>query len=56
MDEHRMRMFENSFLRRIFGPKGVEVTGGCRKLQNQELHNVYSFPSIIIMKKSRRMR
>jgi hypothetical protein len=43
-------------LRRILGPKRVEVTGGWRKLHNEELHNLYTFPSIIRMIKSRRMR
>jgi hypothetical protein len=43
-------------LRRIFGPKRIEVTGGWRKLHNEELHNLYSSPSIIRMIKSRRMR
>jgi hypothetical protein len=33
-----------------------EVTGGWRKLNNEELHNLYSSPSIITMIKSRRMR
>jgi hypothetical protein len=42
--------------RRIFGPKRDEVTGGWRKLHNEELHNLYSSPSIIRMIKSRRMR
>jgi hypothetical protein len=41
-------------LRRIFGPKRDEVTGGCGKLHNEELHNLYSSPSIIRMIKSRR--
>jgi hypothetical protein len=49
-------MFENRVLRRIFGPKGDEVTGGWRKLHNEGLHNLYSSPSIIRMIKSRRMR
>jgi hypothetical protein len=35
-------VFENRELRRIFGPKGDEVTGGWRKLHNEELHNLYS--------------
>jgi hypothetical protein len=35
-------MFEKRVLRRIFGPKRDEVTGGCRKLLNEELHNLYS--------------
>jgi hypothetical protein len=43
-------------LRRISGPKRDEVTGGWRKLHNEELHNLYSSPSIIRMIKSRRMR
>jgi hypothetical protein len=42
--------------RRIFGPKRDEVIGGWRKQHNEELHNMYSSPSIIIMIKSRRMR
>jgi hypothetical protein len=55
-EEHRLRVFENSVLRRIFGQKRDEVTGGWRKLHNEELHNLYSSPSIIRMIKSRRMR
>jgi hypothetical protein len=43
-------------LRRIFGTKRVEVTGEWRKLQNEELHNLYSSPDIIRMMKSRRIR
>jgi hypothetical protein len=49
-------VFENRVLRRIFGPKRDEVTGGWRKLHNEELHNFYSSPCIIRMIKSRRMR
>jgi hypothetical protein len=48
-------VFENSVLRRIFGPKRDEVTEGWRKLHNEELHKLYSSPSIIRMIKSRRM-
>jgi hypothetical protein len=55
-EEHRLRVFENRVLRRIFGPKRDEVTGGWRKLHNEELHNLYSSPSITRMFKSRRMR
>jgi hypothetical protein len=43
-------------LRRIFGPKRDEETGGWRKLHNEELHNLYSSPSIITIIMSRRMR
>jgi hypothetical protein len=49
-------VFENRALRRIFGPKRDEVTGGWRKLHNEELRNLYSSPSIIRMIKSRRKR
>jgi hypothetical protein len=47
-EEHR--------LRRIFGPKRDEVIGGWRKLHNEELHDLYCLPSIIIVIKLRRMR
>jgi hypothetical protein len=43
-------------LRRIFGPKKDEVTGGWRKLHNEELHGLYSSPSIVRVIKSRKMR
>jgi hypothetical protein len=49
-------MFENRVLRRIFGPKRDGVMGGWRKLHNEELHNLYSSPSIIIIIKPRRIR
>jgi hypothetical protein len=48
-EEDRLRVFENRVLRRIFGPKRDEVTGGWRKLHNGEFHNLYSSPSIIRM-------
>jgi hypothetical protein len=47
---------ENRVLRRIFGPKGDEVTGGWRKLHNEELRNLCPYPTVIIMIKSRKMR
>jgi hypothetical protein len=50
-EEHRLRVF-----RRIFGPITDEVTGGWRKLHNEELHGLYSSPSIIRLIKARRMR
>jgi hypothetical protein len=55
-EEHRLRVFENRVLRRIFGPKRNEVTGEWRTLHNEELHDLYSSPSIIRTIKSRRMR
>jgi hypothetical protein len=53
--EHRLRVFENRVLRRIFGPKREEVTGDWRKLHSDELHNLYSSPNIVRVIKSRRM-
>jgi hypothetical protein len=55
-EEHRLRVFENKVLRRIFGPKRDEVKGGLRKLHNEELRELYSSSSIIRKIKSRRMR
>jgi hypothetical protein len=48
-------VFENRVFR-IFGPNRDEVTGGWRKLHNEELHNLYASTSIIRKIKSRRMR
>jgi hypothetical protein len=45
-EEHRLKVFENRVLRRIFGPKRDEETGGWSNLHNEELHNLYSSPSI----------
>jgi hypothetical protein len=52
-EEYRLKLSESKLLRRIFGPKRDEVTGGWRKLHNEELRNLYSSPSIIRMIKSR---
>jgi hypothetical protein len=56
-EEHRLWMFENRVLRRIFWPKRDDVTGEWRKFHNEELHNLYSSPNIglIMQIKSRRM-
>jgi hypothetical protein len=53
--EHRLRVFENKVLRRIFGPKRKE-DGSWRKLHNDELHSLYSSPNILRVIKLRRMR
>jgi hypothetical protein len=49
-------VLENKVLRRIFGPKREEVAEGWRRLQNEELHNVYASTNIISMIKLRRMK
>ena len=54
--EHRLRVFENRVLRRIFGSKRDGVTGECRKLHNEELNNLYCSPNIVRVIKKRRMR
>ncbi|KAJ4446915.1 hypothetical protein ANN_13616 [Periplaneta americana] len=55
-EEHRLRVFENKVVRKIFGAKRDEVTGEWRKLHNTELHALYSSPDIIRNIKSRRLR
>jgi hypothetical protein len=52
-EEHRLRVFENRVLKRIFGPKRVDMTGDWRKQHNEKLHNLYSLPNMIRMIKSR---
>jgi hypothetical protein len=54
-EEHRLRVFEDRVLKRIFGRKRDEVTGGWRKL-HEELHGLYSSPSIVRVMKAMRMR
>jgi hypothetical protein len=55
-EENRLRVYENRVLRRIFGPKRDEVTGGWIKLYNEELHGLYSSPIIVREIKAWRMR
>jgi hypothetical protein len=54
-EEHRLRVFGNRVLRRIFGPKREE-DGSWRKLHNDEIHRLYSSPNIVRVIKSSRMR
>jgi hypothetical protein len=54
-EEHRLRVFENRVLRRIFGPKREEERS-LRKLHSDELHNLYSSPNIVSVITPRRMR
>jgi hypothetical protein len=55
-EKRKLRVFENSVLRRVFGPKRDKVTGKWRKLHNEELNDLYSLPNIVRVVKSRRMR
>jgi hypothetical protein len=55
-EEHKLKIFEKMVLRRIFAPKRGEVTGGYRKLQNEELHKLHSSQNITRMIMSARMR
>jgi hypothetical protein len=55
-EEHRLRMFENRVLRKIFRPKREEVVGGWRTLDNEELHNMHTSPNVVRVIKSKRMR
>jgi hypothetical protein len=55
-EEKRLKVLENRVPRRIFGPKGEEVTGEWVRLHNEELNDLYSSPKIIRVIKSRRMR
>jgi hypothetical protein len=55
-EEHRLRVFENGLLRRIFGPKRDGVTGEWIRIHNEELNDLYSSPNIIRVIKPRRMR
>jgi hypothetical protein len=54
-EEHRLRVFENRVLRKIFGPESEE-DGSWRKLHNDELHSLYSSPNIVRVIISKRMR
>ena len=55
-EEHRLGVFENRVLRRIFRPKREGVTDELRKLHNEELNDLYCSPNIVRVIKSRRMR
>jgi hypothetical protein len=54
-EEHRLKVYQNRVLRKIFGPKREE-DGSWRKLHNDDLHSLYSSPNIVRVIKSRRMR
>jgi hypothetical protein len=51
-EERRLRVFENSVLKRIFGPKRDEVTEEWKKLHSEEFHDLYSSPTVVRVIKS----
>ena len=55
-EEHRLKVFENRVLRRIFGPKRDKVIREWRKLHSEELNDLYSSSNIVQVIKSRKMR
>ena len=55
-EERKLRVFENRVLRRLFGPRRDEVTGDWRRLNNEELNDLYPSHNIVRVIKSRRMR
>ena len=55
-EERKLRVFENTVLRRIFGPRRDDVTGERRRLHNEELNDLYASPKIVRVIESRRMR
>jgi hypothetical protein len=55
-EKHRLRVFKNTILTKIFDRKTDEVTGEWRKLHNEELNDLYSSPYIIRTMKSRRTK
>jgi hypothetical protein len=54
--EHRLRVFKNRVLRRMFGPEREKVIGGWRRLHNEEFHNLYTSENIVRVIKSRSVR
>jgi hypothetical protein len=45
--EHRLRVFENGLLRKLFGTEREKVAGGCRRLHNEEFYSLYALVNIV---------
>jgi hypothetical protein len=56
MEKRRLRALENRVLRAVFGPRGDEVTGKWREIHHEELNDLYSSSSTVVVINSRRMR
>jgi hypothetical protein len=56
MEKHRLRVYENRVLRRVFGPKREEVVRGWKRLHNEKRHNLCASRNIIRVMKSRRTK
>jgi hypothetical protein len=55
-EKHRLRVYRNRVLTRIFGPKREDVNRGLENTAYEELHDLYSSPHIIRVIKSRSIR
>jgi hypothetical protein len=55
-EEHRLSVFENWVLRKIFGPKTYKITAGWKRLHNVKLQDLCSSPNIILLIKSKGMK
>jgi hypothetical protein len=55
-EAHKLKVFQNNILTRIFGPKRDGIEGGWRNLHNEELHKLYCSPNIVRMSKAKAMR
>jgi len=52
-EEHTLRVFKSSMLRKIFGPKRDEVTQECKRIHKKEVYDIYSSTNIWVIKSSR---
>ena len=55
-EEHRLRVFKNRVLKKIFGPKWKEITGDWKKCHSKEFHDLYPYQLLGGLRKSNKMR